>query len=97
MSVRRRPSPVYGRSRLVAAILALASVAVGFFTLMVRLEVVEEGYRLSEVRAEIAKLEEENRALNLAAAQLGTPERLRALARKYGLRPPSSAQVVTMP
>jgi cell division protein FtsL len=97
MSVRRRPRPVYGRSRLLAAVLALLVVAVGFSTLLVRLEVTEEGYRLSAVRADIAKLQEENRALRLAAARLGTPERLRALAHKYGLQPPRDGQVVMMP
>lgn len=97
MSGRRRPSPVYRRSNLVAAILALLSVAVGFFTLLVRLEVIEEGYRLSALRVDIARLEQQNRALRVAAARLNTPERLRALAHKYGLEPPHNGQVVTMP
>lgn len=97
MSPRRRPSPVRKRSRLIPAILAAALVAAGFATLLIRLEVTQEGYRLSALQAEIAKLEDQNRSLRLQAAELSSHERLRALAPKYGLEPVRSGQVVMMP
>jgi cell division protein FtsL len=97
MSPRRRPSPVRRRSRLVPALLASSIVAFGFATLLTRLAVTQEGYRLSAVRMEIVKLEDENRRLRLTAAQLSSHDRLRALAPKYHLEPPRSGQVVMIP
>jgi cell division protein FtsL len=94
MAPRQRKSPVYKRSRLIPALLVSAIVVVGFATLMMRLEVTEEGYRLSAVRLDIAKLEDENRRLRLTAAQLSSHDRLRALAPKYHLEPPRNGQVV---
>ena len=63
---------------------------VGFATLMIRLEVTQEGYRLSKLHDDIAKLEDENRGLRLTAAQLSSHDRLRALAPKYHLAPPGA-------
>ena len=97
MSTRRRPSPVRKRSRMLPALLASGIVAIGFATLLMRLAVTQEGYRLSEVRLEIVKLEDENRRLRLTAAQLSSHDRLRALAPKYHLEPPRSGQVVMIP
>ncbi len=72
-------------------------VALGFATLLARLEVTQEGYRLSSLRAENLKLEDDNRDLRLQIAQLASRERLRALAPKFDLRPPVAGQVVTLP
>ena len=94
MASRQRKSPVRKRSRLIPALLASAIVVVGFATLLMRLEVTQEGYRLSAVRIDIAKLEDENRRLRLTAAQLSSHDRLRALAPRYHLEPPRSGQVV---
>jgi cell division protein FtsL len=69
-------------------------VIVGFGTLMVRLEVIQEGYRLPTLRLEVEKLERENRRLRLEAAELSSYQRLRVLAPKFGLRPPAPGQVV---
>jgi len=88
---------VYRRSKLVPATLVIALVLVGFATLLTRLEVTEEGYRLSAVRTDIVKLEDQNRALRLTAAQLSSHDRLRALAAKYHLEPPRNGQVVMIP
>jgi len=93
----QRKSPVKKRSRMVPAMLGAAIVLVGFATLMMRLEVTEEGYRLSAVRVDIAKLEDENRRLRLTAAQLSSHERLRSLAPKYHLERPRNGQVVMVP
>jgi cell division protein FtsL len=97
MAARQRKSPVKKRSRMVPAMLGVAIVVVGFATLLMRLEVTQEGYRLSAVRIDIAKLEDENRRLRLTAAQLSSHDRLRALAPKYHLEPPRSGQVVMVP
>ncbi len=94
MSARRRPSKA--PSRVVPAILALAIAAIGFTTLLIRLETTREGYRLSTLTTEIAKLEDQNRELRLTVAQLSSHDRLRALAAQYDLRPPSAKQVVTL-
>jgi cell division protein FtsL len=94
MSGRVRPSKQ--PSRLVPAILAIAIAAMGFGTLMVRLETTREGYRLSALGAEIAKLEDQNRALRLKVAELSSHQRLRSLAAQFHLGPPARGQVVTL-
>lgn len=94
--MNRRVRPVAPRARLLPALLVLAVVILGFATLMVRLELMREGYRLSELSADIARLQEENRALRLRAAQLASPERLRTLAAKYHLGPPAAGQVIVL-
>jgi cell division protein FtsL len=93
----RRPRPTRPPSRLVPALLAIAIAVVGFATLIIRLETTREGYRLSALRAEIAKLEDEHRALRLKVAELGSHDRLRALAPGLHLGPPMQGQVVMMP
>jgi cell division protein FtsL len=93
----RRVKPTRSPSKLVPAVLALAIVAAGFTMLMVRLDVTREGYRLSELRQEVAGLENRNRSLRLEAAELSSHQRLRALAAKYHLGPPAPGQVVTLP
>ena len=97
MSARNRKSPVHKRSRLLPALLAAAIVVVGFATLLMRLEVTQEGYRLSAIRLDIVKLEDQNRRLRLTAAQLSSHDRLRALAPKYNLEPARNGQVVMVP
>jgi cell division protein FtsL len=97
MTRRGRPRPTRPPSRLVPAVLAIAIAAVGFAMLMVRLEAIREGYRLSALRLEIAKLEDEHRKLGLKVAELSSHERLRALAPVLHLGPPQPGQVVMMP
>ena len=79
------------------AILGALIAIVGFATLMTRLQMTTEGYRLSALHDEIAKLQDENRGLRLTAAQLSSHERLRALAPQYHLAPPGRGQVVMLP
>ena len=83
-------------SQLAPALLASAAVLLGFALLMVRLEVIQEGYHLSALRLEVEKLRQENQRLRLEAAELSSYKRLRSLAPKYGLRPPAPGQVVMM-
>lgn len=84
-------------SKLAPGLMGVALVAVGFATLMIRLEVVQEGYRLSALRREIAELQESNRTLRLEQAQLSSHQRLRALAVKYRMSAPARGQVVVVP
>jgi cell division protein FtsL len=95
--VSRRVRPSAPPSRLIPTIFAIAIVAIGFATLMVRLEVTEEGYRLSALRAELLKGQERRRRLKLEAAELSSHRRLRALAGKYHLEPAQPGQVVMIP
>jgi cell division protein FtsL len=83
-------------ARLLPAVLASAAVLLGFALLMVRLEIIQEGYRLSALRLQVEKLQQENQRLRLQAAELSSYQRLRSLAPKYRLRPPAPGQVVMM-
>ena len=92
-----RAKPTRRPSRIVPATLGILIAIVGFTTLMVRLEVTREGYRISALRGEISKLQDENRRLRLTAAQLSSHDRLRALAPKFHLTAPGRGQVVMLP
>ncbi len=92
-----RVKPARRPSRLAPAVLGLLIAVVGFATLMIRLDVTREGYRLPALHDEIARLQDENRALRLTAAQLSSHDRLRALAPQYHLAPPARGQVVMLP
>ncbi len=94
--MKRRSKSRSGRSWLIAVLLASAAVVFGFTLLMVRLEVTQEGYRISALRTEVEKLQQDNQRLRLEAAELSSYQRLRSLAPKYGLRPPAPGQVVMM-
>jgi cell division protein FtsL len=96
-SVKRRVKPAQQPHRLLQALLGVALVAVIFATLMVRLALMREGYRLSALRAQIAELDENNRSLRLKAAELASHDRLRALAVRYRMTPPARGQVVVVP
>lgn len=93
----RRARPANPPSALLAGVMMVAVAALGFTTLMIRLEATREGYRLSALREDIAGLENQNRTLRLKAAELGSHERLRALAPRYHLAPPANGQVVMLP
>ncbi|MGH7915620.1 MAG: hypothetical protein ACREPW_13390 [Candidatus Binataceae bacterium] len=94
---QRRIKPSRPSSRMLQAILAVSVIALGFATLMVRLEVTQEGYRLSTLRSDNLKLEENKRNLRLGVAEVASRERLRTLAPKFNLGPPAPGQVVTLP
>jgi len=94
--LKRRPKSSAKSARLLPALLAAAVVLFGFAVLTVRLEAIQEGYRLSALRVEVEKLQQENQRLRLEAAELSSYQRLRSLASKYGLRPPAPGQVVMM-
>jgi len=93
----RRTRPTAPPSKIIPALLAIAIVGAGFAILMVRLEVTQEGYRLSSLRIEIRDLENENQALRLQTAKLESHQRLRDLAPRYGLSAPAPGHVVMVP
>jgi len=93
--VNSRPKPSRQPSQLVPALLVAALAAVGFATVLVRLEITREGYRIGELRREISQLENARQRLKLEFAQLSAHSRLRELAPRYGLRPATRGQVVT--
>ncbi|HTY54337.1 MAG TPA: cell division protein FtsL [Candidatus Binataceae bacterium] len=95
--MNRRLKPAEKPSRFMVTVLVAIAIALGFATLMVRLEVVEEGYRLSSLSQEVAELQEKNRSLKLEVAQLSSRERLRMLAAKYRMTAPARGQVVVVP
>jgi cell division protein FtsL len=96
IALKRRPKPSAKPSKLIPVLLGMAIVTVGFATLMIRLEVIQEGYRLSGLRIELQKLAQENQRLRLEQAELSSYQRLRAIAPKYGLRPAVPGQMVIM-
>ncbi len=96
-SIKRKVKPAQAPHRLLQTLLGVALVAVVFATLMVRLAVMREGYRLSALRAQIDELKENNRTLKLRVAELASHSRLRALAAKYRMTPPARGQVVVVP
>lgn len=89
-----RTRPVVRRAKFWPVMLGVAIVAAGFGSLMVRLEVTQEGYRLSALRQERRDLEVRNRQLRLTVAELSARQRLRAIAAKDGLGPPPAGHVV---
>jgi cell division protein FtsL len=93
----RRVKPTRAPSRLMPAMLGIAIAALGFATLMIRLEVIREGYRIAALSEEIARLQDQNRTLRLDQAQLSSHARLRSLAPQFQLAPPTPRQVVMMP
>ena len=83
---------------MIPALLAVAIVAAGFATLMVRLEVTQEGYRLSALRLEMRNLEDENQRLKLEVGRtFFTCTSARAGAPNTGCGPPAPGHVVMMP
>ncbi len=81
-------------SKLPEALAAACVLILCFAILLLRLEVLREGYRLSELRQRMAKLQEQNRELRLEVARLSSQERLRALASRYEMRPPNPEQII---
>ena len=96
-SIKRKVKPSQAPHHLLQVLLGVALVAAIFATLMVRLAVMREGYRLSALRAQIAELDQGNRTLKLRVAELAAHDRLRALAVKYRMTPPARGQVVVVP
>jgi cell division protein FtsL len=95
--MNQRIRPIKAPSKLVPAILLISIAMLGFTTLMTRLEATREGYRLSALNDEIARLDDQNRSLRLKVAELSSHQRLRSRAAGFHLGPPAPGQVVLVP
>jgi cell division protein FtsL len=77
----------------------LFTIALGVLFLLVMVYVwqhfssIEYGYKLESVKAQRDSLLEVNRALQLEEASLKDPQRIDAIARRYGLQSPQAGQV----
>jgi cell division protein FtsL len=83
-------------SRLITFGLGAAIVAAGFAMLMMRLEVIEEGYHLSVLKLQVRQLGDENQHLRLQEAELKSRQRLRQLAIHYEMGPPAAGQILVV-
>jgi cell division protein FtsL len=93
--VKRKAKPG-ALARLTTYALALAIVVAGFAMLMVRLEVTQEGYRLSALKIQVRQYDDENQRLRLQEAELKSHQRLRLLAARYGMGPPAPGRVMVV-
>ena len=87
-----------GLRQLVAATLACALVAGGaLLQIWVRTRVTEQGYRLSRLSAERQQLVRDHERLQLAAARLGSAQRIEDLARAgLGMGPPPADRIIVL-
>ena len=86
-----------GLSIFASAVCACALVfGAALFHAWVRTGVTEAGYHLSRLSLEQQKLLRERDRLTLQAAQLLRPARIEELARKAGMGPPRSDQVIVL-
>jgi cell division protein FtsL len=87
-----------GRQFVCAALLGLLLVGVLLAHVWLRLQVVKTGYVLATASKLQARLEQENRELQIELATLTSPDRLESLARRrLGLVPPEKGQVIILP
>jgi cell division protein FtsL len=78
--------------------LALVLIGVVLVHVWLRLQVVKTGYVLATATKLQARLEQENRELQIELATLTSPDRLESLARRrLGLVPPEKGQVIVLP
>jgi cell division protein FtsL len=99
---RERGAPGGRRSRallrLVAPAVACALlVAAALLQIWVRTRVTEQGYRLSRLSAERSELVRQHERLQLAAASLGSAQRIEDLARtRLGMGPPPPERIIVL-
>ena len=82
---------------LPAALLTAAFATVGVIHVMSRVEVVDSGYRLSQLESDSQRFQLENDRLKLELATLKSPSRLERVAREtLQLAPPAAGSVLTV-
>lgn len=93
----RAPRPIAPPSMKIAVVcmimVSAVVIALGVGHVSSRQEVIDLGYALSEARAELRELEEEDRKLRLERSVLTNPERIRKLAESLGMQKPADGQV----
>jgi cell division protein FtsL len=87
-----------GLRQFLAATLACALLGgAGLFQIWMRTQVTEQGYRLSRLSTERQQLQRERERLQLAAAQLASPQRIEEIARaRLGMGPPGADRVIVL-
>lgn len=91
--LHREPDPRMRRTVAVALAGGFALILTGLALVGLRVHQVELGYRLDQLTAERARLEQRLRELEVEAATLRSPARIESRARQLGLAPPAPAQV----
>lgn len=106
--IRKRPAPAPtlacqrvggcpAGATVTALLVAALLVAASLFCVWSRIEVVRQGYALSELSKEIKDLEAAQERLRVEAAGLRSPERIESLAReKLQMQFPAPAQIRTV-
>ncbi len=94
----RRAADRRGLQQLAAATLACILLAgAALLQIWVRTRVTEQGYRLSRLSAERQQLLRDHERLQLAAARLGSAQRIEDLARvRLGMAPPPADRVIVL-
>ena len=92
MTRRLSTGPALGPIGLFLGLLAPVA-ASAVFLVWTRVTTLRLGYELARAQADLQTLEEENRVLTTEVSAERSPERLRRMAREYGLRPPAREQV----
>ena len=94
----RRGVHARGMRQLALALIACALVGSGaLLQIWVRTRVTEQGYRLSRLSAERQQLVRQHERLQLAAARLGSAQRIEELARtRLGMGPPPPDRVIVL-
>ena len=84
--------------QLALALIACALIGSGaLLQIWVRTRVTEQGYRLSRLSAERQQLQRDHERLQLAAARLGSAQRIEDLARlRLGMGPPPPDRVIVL-
>ncbi|HWE26025.1 MAG TPA: cell division protein FtsL [Myxococcales bacterium] len=95
---RRRAVEGRGLRPLLCALIACGLLSAGaLLQIWVRTRVTEQGYRLSRLAGERQQLLRENERLQLAAARLGSPQRIEDLARaRLGMGPPPPDRIIVL-
>lgn len=75
---------------------AIVFMMVGLVHVDRRHQMVKLGYRLSDLNAELATLEEESRRLTLEISMMTEPKRLKEIAHSHGLNLPEPEQIRTV-
>lgn len=77
--------------------ICLTFVLVAFLFVVFRMKVIEFEDKISKVNYDIEKIVRENKTLKAKKAKLLSPNRLRALAKKYNLSEPKQEQIILVP
>ena len=94
MNPRSLPTPTpRGVSAVLLIMLAMGTLSYGLMKVYRQHQIVRTGYELSEARATLQKLDEENNRLKVEENMLTDPGRIEALANSLGMVRPAPEQL----